>query len=250
MSRRTFALLALLVFLPLCFAQNQPPSHEMSKMKDMDADNADSAMESMQHHHMDMGPHMRMSTLRDPKPRDAERAAQVVERARVVAQKYSDYHTALADGFKIFHPEVPQKQYHFTNYAYAFEAAFSFNPDHPTSLLYEKNGDDYKLIGVMYTAPKRMPEEDLDQRVPLSVAQWHLHVNFCAPPQGRGSEMLGPNPKFGLHGSIATEEACEAAGGTFKPVIFGWMVHVYPFEQKPEDIWAVERQMDHHHHAD
>ena len=28
------------------------------------------------------------------------------------------------------------------------------NPDHPTSLLYEKQGDGYKLIGVMYTAPK------------------------------------------------------------------------------------------------
>ena len=26
------------------------------------------------------------------------------------------------------------------------------------------------------------------------------------------------------------------------PQIFGWMVHVYPFEQKPEDIWSVERQ--------
>jgi hypothetical protein len=26
------------------------------------------------------------------------------------------------------------------------------------------------------------------------------------------------------------------------PQVFGWMAHVYPFEQKPEDIWAVERQ--------
>jgi hypothetical protein len=247
MPRRILPLLVLITFSQFGLAQSQPPSRDMSKMNDTNSDNADSAMESMQHHHMDMGPHVRMSALRDARPGDAERAAQVVERARVVAQKYNDYHTALADGFKIFHPEVPQKQYHFTNYAYAFEAGFSFNPDHPTSLLYEKHGDGYKLIGVMYTAPKRMPEEDLDQRVPLSVAQWHLHVNFCAPPQGRGSEMLGPNAKFGLHGSIATEEACEAAGGTFKPVIFGWMVHVYPFEQKTEDIWAVERQMDHRH---
>lgn len=27
-----------------------------------------------------------------------------------------------------------------------------FNPEHPTSLLYEKHGEDYKLLGVMYTA--------------------------------------------------------------------------------------------------
>ena len=26
------------------------------------------------------------------------------------------------------------------------------------------------------------------------------------------------------------------------PQIFGWMVHVYPFEQKTEDIWSVDRQ--------
>ena len=96
-----------------------------------------------------------------------------------------DYHVALADGFKIFLPEIPQKMYHFTNYQYGFEAAFSFNPEHPTSLLYEKHGDDYKLIGVMYTAPKRFGEDELDQRIPLSIAQWHEHVNFCTAPAGR-----------------------------------------------------------------
>ena len=51
------------------------------------------------------------------------------------------------------------------------------------------------------------------------------------------------NPKFGLAGSISTKAECEAADGKFVPQIFGWMVHVYPFEQKPEDIWSVERQM-------
>jgi hypothetical protein len=244
------ALVAALLMSPAAAQSGSPaanaPTDKPAAMETADP-NADRAMESMQHRHMDMGPHMRMSKLRDAKPGDAERAAQVVDRARVVAEKYADYHKGLADGFKIFHPEVPQKQYHFTNYAYAFEAAFSFNPDHPTSLLYEKHGDDYKLVGVMYTAPKHLPEEDLDQRVPLSVAQWHQHINFCAPPQGHSAEMLGPNPKYGLRGSIATEEACVAASGTFKPVIFGWMVHLYPFEQKPEDIWAVERQMEHQH---
>ena len=75
----------------------------------------------------------------------------------------------MAGGYKIFLPNVPQKMYHFTNYKYAFEAAFNFNPDHPTSLLYEKHVEDYKLVGVMYTAPKRYHEDDLDQRIPLSI---------------------------------------------------------------------------------
>jgi hypothetical protein len=45
-----------------------------------------------------------------------------------------------------------------------------------------------------------------------------------------------------LRGSIATQEACDAAGGIFHPVIFNWMVHVYPFEKDQANIWSVERQ--------
>jgi hypothetical protein len=230
----------------------ETPSHDMSnmQMKDMpmagakedkDSDAGTHAMHSMEGH-MDMGPHMKMTALRPSKPGDAARADQVVEGARKASEKYLDYHVALADGFKIFLPNVPQKMYHFTNYRYAAEAAFNFNPEHPTSLLYEKHGDDYKLIGVMYTAPKRLTEDQLNERVPLSVAQWHEHVNFCAAPADRRGEALLPHPQFGLKGSITTQEACDAAGGTFHPVIFNWMVHVYPFEKGQADIWSVSRQ--------
>jgi hypothetical protein len=224
--------------------------HDMSnvQMKDMpmgekeaDSDASAHVMKSMEGH-MDMGPHMKMTTLRRAKEGDAKRALQVAEQARTASEKYADYHKALTDGYRIFHPEVPQKMYHFTNYGYALEARFRFNPEHPTSLLYEKHGDDYKLIGVMYTAPKRFTEEQLDERIPLSVAQWHEHVNFCAPPAGNKGEMLAPHPQFGLRGSITTQEACDAAGGTFHPVIFNWMVHVYPFEKDQANIWSVERQ--------
>src|SRR5579862_5032020 len=137
-------------------SQNMPgmdmPAHDMSNMKDMpmgadkDSDNSKDgeasmhAMHSMEGH-MDMGPHMKMTALRPARPGDAERAQMVVDAARKASSKYLDYHVALADGFRIFHPEIPQKMYHFTNYQYAFEAAFSFNPEHPTSLLYEKHGD-------------------------------------------------------------------------------------------------------------
>jgi hypothetical protein len=227
------------------------PAHDMSNMKGMndkedDNEAAAHVMHSMEGH-MDMGPHMKMTKLRQPKPGDAERAQKVVEAARQVSEKYLDYHVALADGFKIFLPNVPQKIYHFTNRAYAIEAQMGFNPEHPTSLLYEKHGDDYKLVGVMYTAPKRFTEDDLDQRIPLSVAQWHEHVNFCAPPAHmplaeKKEEMLGPNARFGLRGSISTQEACDTAGGRFIPVIFNWMVHVYPFEKDQAAIWSAERQ--------
>ncbi len=225
------------------------PHHDMANMKDMppttaekeDGDDGGHVIHAMEGH-MDMGPHMKMTALRQPRPGDMDRAQGVVEAARKASAKYTDYHAALADGFRIFHPEIQQKMYHFTNYGYGAEAAFHFNPEHPTSLLYEKHGDDYKLIGVMYTAPKRLTEDQLDERIPLSVTQWHEHVNFCAPPAGRRKEMLQEHPQFGLRGSITTQEACDAVGGTFRPVVFNWMVHVYPFEKDPAKIRSVERQ--------
>jgi hypothetical protein len=273
MRHRIVVLISFVVLASVAWGQQQPAGnsappnqsmpgmdmsgHDMSnmQMKDMpmsagkdadkdadkDSDASAHAMHSMEGH-MDMGPHMKMTALRPAKPGDAARAQEVVESARKAAEKYLGYRTALADGFKIFHPELPQKMYHFTNYGYAMEAAFRFNPEHPTSLLYEKHGDDYKLIGVMYTAPKRLGEDQLDERVPLSVAQWHEHVNFCAAPPDRRGEDLLPHPQFGLRGSITTQEACDAAGGTFHPVIFNWMVHVYPFEKDQASIWSVSRQ--------
>ncbi len=223
-------------------ADNMPGMAGMNHGAMHDEAGADRAATAMQSHHLDMGPHMKMTALRQPQRGDQERAEQIVEAARKAAAKYTDYHAALKDGYKIFLPNVPQKMYHFTNNLYAIEAAFHFDAEKPTSLLYEKHGDDYKLIGVMYTAPKRASEDELNKRIPLSVAQWHAHVNFCMPPKDRRSELGGPHPRFGLAGSIATEEECTSAGGKWYPQVFGWMVHVYPFEQNAADVWSVERQ--------
>jgi hypothetical protein len=94
----------------------------------------------------------------------------------------------------------------------------------------------------MYTMPKRATEEQLNERVPLSVAMWHLHTNLCMPPWGQpGSADL---TKFGLHGTISTQDACAAAGGHFHPVVFGWMVHVYPYEDSLDKVFAMHHHMD------
>jgi hypothetical protein len=205
----------------------------------------DQATEVMTRHRHTMGPHMKLSTLRPASDKDAQRARQIVDDARRAIEKYKDSAAAEADNFKMFLPNLKnQKQYHFTNYGYAMEAAFRFNPEHPTSLLYEKDKQTGKLrlIGVMYTAPARLSEEQLHERVPLSVAQWHQHVNMCIPPRDQREEMFRPNARFGLMGSISTKEACEQAGGTFRARIFGWMVHMYPYEKTADAIWSVERQ--------
>ncbi|MCI0353636.1 MAG: hypothetical protein L0099_01165 [Acidobacteria bacterium] len=198
--------------------------------------------QAMASRQVDMGPHMKMTRARRMRAGDAQRADEITQAARTALEKYRDHKAAEADGYEVFLPQFPQKMYHFTNYRYAFESAFVFNPSKPTSLLYERSGDGYKLVGAMYTAPKDMSEPELDERIPLSVAQWHAHVNLCLPPRQRRKEALGKNPRFGLQGSIATREACEKEGGFFVPQVFGWMVHMYPFEATREKVWSLDPQ--------
>jgi len=113
-----------------------------------------------------------------------------------------------------------------------------YREDHATSLLYRKTKAGYDLIGAMYTAPANASEFDLDARVPLSVTQWHQHINICLPP--RGTAANADWKKFGPEGSIVAADACRAAGGRFFERLFGWMVHVYPFEKTSEQIWSMD----------
>jgi hypothetical protein len=198
-----------------------------------------------------MAGHMYMTTLRTIQPGDKDKADSVVAAAKAALAPYGDYHKALADGYRIFLPNVPQPQYHFTNYDNGRAAATHFDPLKPTSLLYKKTADGgYKLVGAMYTDRVAANEDELNDRIPLSVAQWHQHTNFCKAPEGQRAAYFGPDAKFGLMGSITTREACEAAGGLFLPHIFGWMVHVYPFEADPGKIWSMDDDDQGHDNMD
>jgi hypothetical protein len=229
--------------------QSAPPS-PATQSKDMSGMDMDDAKSSEKAAVADMTPghsnahsqHMFMTTMRPETPEDVQRANEIVTELRAGIQKYRDYHVALDDGFKIFLPNIPQPEYHFTRNRNGFLEAFTFDPARPTSLLYKKTATGYELVGAMYTMPKRASEDQLNARVPLSVAIWHLHTNLCMPPrdQLRSADWT----KFGLHGSIVTQDACSDAGGRFHPVIFGWMVHVYPYEQGIENIFAMHHHMD------
>jgi len=188
-----------------------------------------------------MSGHMYMTSLRPLQPGDQQKADTVVAAAKAAMAPYQDYRKALADGYEIFLPNVPQAQYHFTRYDYAFEARSHFDPSKPTSLLYKKTVDGgYQLVGAMYTDRVDATEDELNTRIPLSIARWHQHINFCKAPAGQKSEYFGPDARFGLRGSITTREACDAAGGEFHSHLFGWMVHVYPYESDPKKFWSVD----------
>ena len=192
---------------------------------------------------MSPNPHMRMSPMRPASRADSVRADAIVERARAALTKYKDVRVAERDGYRMFAPTIKnQPVYHFANLRLAIRERFRFDPAQPSSLLYKGNPDgSLRLVGAMYTAPKDATPEELDARVPLGVAQWHLHTNMCVPrltETARWKEVSNGRPVFGPASTIATSEACDKVNGKFLPVVFNWMVHANLYE--PE-VWA-----DHH----
>ena len=214
-------------------AQGEPTDQSMG----MDHhEHSEGAVEAMTPHQKHTGPHMKWTTLRPANADDSRRADQIVQVLRQALAKYKDYRVAMEDGFAPLHPERKPKHYHFANKQLRFVAKVRFDPSEPTALLYKKTGDGYELEGAMYTAPRGMSEDQLNERVPLSVGQWHAHVNLCFWPDGSGRRMT--RKQFGFKGTIATEPECQQAGGKFVPQAGGWMIHVYPFEETPEKIWT------------
>jgi hypothetical protein len=220
------ALAAALLVPPAAWAQDEHDHHTQQEVN--------AAMAG--HHDQLSNPHMKWSAERALTTEDTWRAAEVLLTLRPALEKYKDYHVALEEGFKIFAPDFPQPEYHFTHYGYAFRNVFSFDPARPTSLLYRKTADGYELAGAMYTASRISNEDDLHERIPLSVARWHQHVNICLPP--RGQERSADWTRFGPRGSIVTEEQCDQADGRWRAHLFGWMVHVYPYESEWARIWT------------
>ncbi|HET7566068.1 MAG TPA: hypothetical protein VFJ96_13790 [Gemmatimonadaceae bacterium] len=218
----------------------------MAGMSGMAGDTADpaasSATMSMSGHLMETA-HMRMTPRRPENAADDARADSIAAELRSAIAKYTDVQVALRDGYRPFLPNVPQHIYHFTNAHHAIAAQFRFDPAAPTSLLYEKHGDSYTLVGAMYTAPRTASLDALNARVPLSVGQWHEHVNLCVPRRGdraRWAEQKDGKPLFGPDGTITTADACAAADGRFFPQLFGWMIHVHPFATSRGSVWAAD----------
>jgi hypothetical protein len=209
-------------------------------------DAADAAMTGP----MAQDPHMRLTPMRAAAPGDSERAALVVAAMRRSLERYRDVAVAQRDGFRQFLPRVQrQRVYHFTNWLNGLGARRRFDPARPTSLLYRKDSTGaFVLVGAMYTDAADTPLDELDRRIPLSIAHWHQHVNWCLPPRGapeRWTETREGRPVFGPRSPVATRAACDAAGGRFVPRLFGWMVHVNAFAgDLPAAVWG---DADHAH---
>src|SRR5258708_28136787 len=142
----------------------QAPDVDHSSMPGMDMSDEHANEKAAVHdmtpgHHDAHSQHMTMTAMRERTPEDVQRANEVVAQLRAGIEKYRDYHVALNDGFRIFLPNIPQPEYHFTSYRNGFLEAFTFDPARPTSLLYRKTSSGYELVVAMYTMPKRATEE-------------------------------------------------------------------------------------------
>jgi len=189
-----------------------------------------------------MDAHMEITLRRLPKPGDPERADIIVAAAKRLVTKYADVADAERDGYTKFLPNIELPQEHFTKGEFAREAwRGTFDPDYPTSLIYNRDASGLHIVGVMYTASNFATEADLDAKIPMSIGTWHRHVNFCIAPPGTpwAQAYLGDHPRFGFNGSIGTRDECGAAKGNFVPIVFGWMIHVWPNAATPAGIWSI-----------
>ena len=188
--------------------------------------------------------HMQMTPKIAGVHADSVAAADAARTLRAAIGKYRDTTAAVADGYRMFAPQLKdQKVYHFTNHWRAVQEAFRFDAAKPTSLLYTRGGDGkFSLIGAMYTAPKRFGPDKLDARIPISIARWHRHINWCMPRRGesaRWMERRDSMPLFGPESPIATRAECDAVKGIFRPNLFGWMVHANVMAgDDPASIWG------------
>ena len=174
------------------------------------------------HQHDPRKPHADFTSSRPGTGEDTARALAVVQRLREAIAPYADVKVAEAAGYR-GHPGMEMQTgrglVHLGDPKHKQDQDSAFDPSRPQALLYRRvPGGELTLAGAMFTAPGSASAEELDARVPLSVAMWHKHVNVCRPRRDahRTVELR----------RAATPEECEKAGGRFRSESPRYMVHV------------------------
>src|SRR5688500_8972718 len=172
----------------------------------------------------DTSAHVRMAPPRAATPADSARAASIVAAARAALAKYADVALAERDGYVRFLPWLEEQViFHYNHVPNVIATLQAFDPARPASLLYRKDpAGKMTLVGAMYVAAPGATPDELDARLPLGIAQWHEHVNYCGPtPEGvRAGTQRADGPALARWLAITSREECDAAGGRFVPRMF------------------------------
>ncbi|HKU61867.1 MAG TPA: hypothetical protein VJQ44_11665 [Gemmatimonadales bacterium] len=163
--------------------------------------------------------HMIFTRARAGTAADSARALAVVHRLRAAIAPYQTLASAEAAGYRSRLPEAMQQRRKMLHVGRPKSRARNarFDPASPQALLYRRDeSGNLQLAGAMFVAPDGATEDDLDARIPLSVARWHQHTNVCRGPKGEMQPRLL---------RATSQSACEAAGGRFRSTS-RYMVHV------------------------
>ena len=137
--------------------------------------------------------HMQMSLRTPMRDGDVERAAAIVAAARRVLERYREVGAAERDGYRAFAPRhVIGEEVHYTNSWKAGRGKEDARP-RPAGIpiLYKRTESGLVAVGVMYTAAADAGPEQLDARLPLSIAVWHRHGEFLRLAGRRAALRLG-----------------------------------------------------------
>jgi len=163
--------------------------------------------------------HMSYTAPRPGTAADTAKALAVVQVLRTAISRYPTLAAAESAGYRSRLPGAMQQRRRMLHVSRPRSPSGSteFDPASPQALLYRRNdAGQFHLAGAMFVAPDGATEDDLDARIPLSVARWHRHTDVCRGPTGE----LKPR-----YLRATTQPACEAAGGRFRSES-RYMVHV------------------------
>jgi len=229
-----------------------PAIRALSLLQDLQVINAPELAPAINGLLSDTTSHMRMAERRVATRADSLRAARIVSDSRAALSRYTDVAVAEHEGYVKFLPWLEdQDVYHFNNIQNVFSTISMFDATKPSSLLYRKVNGNLLLIGAMYTALPGATLDQLDARLPLGVAHWHEHVNFCGPqPEAVRDSKVVDGIAVARWLAITSRADCTAAGGRFVPRLFGWMAHVYMFGgNDPLTIWGGDHADHMHMHS-
>ena len=163
--------------------------------------------------------HMSFTPPRAGTPADSAKALAVVHTLRAAIAQYPTLAAAESAGYRSRLPDAMEQRRRMLHVARpkSRPGTAGFDPASPQALLYRRDESGrFRLAGAMFVAPEGATEEDLDARIPLSVARWHQHLDVCRGPKGEMKRR---------YRQATTASACDAAGGRFRSES-RYMVHV------------------------
>ncbi len=130
--------------------------------------------------------------------------------ARWYAEQFPTKGVAEANGWHYLAPFISGQGTHHVNEEAGVTAAF--NPDRPNMLMYDGNGSNAKLTGMVWAVKSgMMPPAGF----PGDNDHWHFHETLCYAP--------GPF----IVGDGISDQLCAARGGVNEDATDTWVLHVW-----------------------